>query len=67
MSVLVNWEKVNELCNEVGQEDFDEVVELFLEEVEETLGHVGQEGRLSMSPASPRSSPKPMTYEDTVR
>lgn len=45
MSVLVNWEKVNELCNEVGQEDFDEVVELFLEEVEETLGHVGQEGR----------------------
>ena len=33
------------LRDEVGAEDFDEVLELFLEEVEETLGHLGDAGR----------------------
>lgn len=42
---MINWSKVSELCEEVGAEDFDEVVELFLEEVEETLGELGNAGR----------------------
>lgn len=31
---MIEWSRVNELRDEVGAEDFDEVVELFLEEVE---------------------------------
>lgn len=42
---MINWDKVNELRNEIGAEDFSEVVELFLEEVEETLIKVGESGR----------------------
>ena len=34
---MIRWTRVNELRDEVGAEDFDEVVELFLEEVEETI------------------------------
>lgn len=34
---MIDWSRVNELCGEVGAEDFDEVVELFLEEVEEVI------------------------------
>lgn len=45
MSSLINWAKVGELREEVGAEDFDEVVELFLEEVEETLAQLGADGR----------------------
>lgn len=35
--VMIHWSRVNELRDEVGAEDFDEVVELFLEEVEEVI------------------------------
>ena len=45
MTSLINWNKVRELRDEVGAEDFDEVVELFLEEVEETISQLGSEGR----------------------
>lgn len=41
----INWNKVNELRSEVGAEDFDEVVELFLEEVEETISELLNPGR----------------------
>ncbi len=34
---MIDWSRVFELYNEVGAEDFDEVVELFLEEVEEVI------------------------------
>jgi len=34
---MIDWERVQELKDEVGAEDFDEVVDLFLEEVEENL------------------------------
>jgi len=34
---MINWPRVKELRDEVGAEDFDEVVELFLEEVEEVI------------------------------
>ncbi|WP_442970022.1 hypothetical protein [Roseovarius sp. ZX-A-9] len=31
---MIDWSRVAELRSEIGAEDFDEVVELFLEEVE---------------------------------
>lgn len=34
---MIQWTRVNELREEVGAEDFDEVVDLFLEEVEEVI------------------------------
>ena len=34
---MIDWARVSELRDEVGAEDFDEVVELFLEEVEEAI------------------------------
>jgi len=39
---MIHWPRVNELREEVGAEDFDEVVELFLEEVEEVIGRFRQ-------------------------
>lgn len=37
---MIDWSRVDELCEEVGPEDFDEVVELFLEEVEEVIARM---------------------------
>ena len=34
---MINWERVNELREEIGSDDFDEVAEIFLEEVEEVV------------------------------
>ncbi|PSL17979.1 Hpt domain-containing protein [Shimia abyssi] len=34
---MISWVRVQELKDEIGEEDFDEVVELFLEEVEEVI------------------------------
>ena len=34
---MIDWACVSELRDEVGAEDFDEVVELFLEEVDEAI------------------------------
>lgn len=34
---MIDWGQVKTLRDEVGQEDFEEVVELFLEEVEEVV------------------------------
>ena len=45
MSDPIDWAKVDQLRDEVGAEDFDEVVELFLEEVDEVIGQLGQPGR----------------------
>lgn len=39
---MIDWSRVNELREEVGAEDFDEVVDLFLEEVEEVIGRLNQ-------------------------
>jgi HPt (histidine-containing phosphotransfer) domain-containing protein len=50
---MINWERVNELRDEVGQEDFLEVVEIFLEEVDEVVARL-------------RSAPDPTTYEDDL-
>ncbi|GLQ28293.1 Hpt domain-containing protein [Sulfitobacter pacificus] len=37
---MIDWSHVQQLCLEVGAEDFDEVVELFFEEVEDTLSRL---------------------------
>ena len=37
---MIDWTRVKELCDEVGAEDFDEVIELFFEEVEEVTERV---------------------------
>lgn len=34
---MIDWTRINELRNEVGVDDFGEVVELFLEEVDEVI------------------------------
>ena len=34
---MIDWDRVNELRDEIGAEDFAEVVEIFLEEVEEEI------------------------------
>ena len=34
---MIDWERVQQLRGEVGADDFDEVVELFLEEVDEIV------------------------------
>lgn len=37
---MIDWDRVNELRDEVGAEDFQEVFEMFLEEVEETMARM---------------------------
>lgn len=45
---MIDWTRVNDLKSEVGAEDFEEIVEIFLEEVGETL--LANQG--GMSPGS---------------
>lgn len=40
---MILWSRVNELREEVGPEDFDEVVDLFLEEVEGVIDKLRQD------------------------
>ena len=37
---MIDWERVEELRDEIGAEDFGEVVELFLDEVEEVIARL---------------------------
>ncbi len=37
---MIDWGKVSELNDEIGAEDFAEVVELFLEEVDSTIAEL---------------------------
>jgi histidine phosphotransfer protein HptB len=37
---MIDWSRVNELREEVGAEDFEEVVDIFLEEVEEVISRL---------------------------
>jgi len=47
---MISWDRVNELRDEVGSEDFAEVAEIFLEEVDEVMDRL-------------RATPDPSTYE----
>ncbi|MGJ8582849.1 MAG: Hpt domain-containing protein [Marinosulfonomonas sp.] len=50
---MISWQRVNELREEVGQDDFHEVVELFLEEVDDVIDRL-------------RASPNPTTFSDDM-
>lgn len=39
---MIDWVRVNELRDEIGEEGFAEVVELFLDEVEEVVVRLGR-------------------------
>lgn len=47
---MIDWQRVHELQDEVGLEDFHEVVDLFLEEVEEVVERL-------------KGTPDPASYE----
>lgn len=34
---MINWNRINDLTNDIGAENIDEVIEVFLEEVEDVL------------------------------
>ncbi len=38
---MIDWNRVNELRHEIGADDFDEVVQLFLEETDEVIAGIG--------------------------
>ena len=50
---MIDWKRVEELKQEVGDEDFAEVVVLFLEEVEETIARM-------------KATPSPNTLEEDM-
>ena len=52
-SGMIDWDRVNELRTEIGDDGFDEVVELFLDEVESVVMRLG-------------SDPDPSRYEDDL-
>ncbi len=37
---MIDWDRVNELRDEVGADEFEEVVEIFLEELAEGIGRL---------------------------
>lgn len=50
---MIDWKRVDELRREVGNEGFSEVVELFLDEVEQIVLRL-------------RTTPDPSTYEEDL-
>ncbi|MCK0141375.1 Hpt domain-containing protein [Aliiroseovarius sp. F20344] len=50
---MINWNRVNELKDEIGEEDFGEIAEIFLEEVEEVIERL-------------KASPDPKLYEQDM-
>ncbi len=41
---MIDWTKVEELKADIGPDDFDDIVEVFLDEVEEELGKLPAKG-----------------------
>ena len=37
---MIDWAYVNGLCNDIGRDSFDEIIQVFFEEVEDTLKHL---------------------------
>ncbi|AXI44638.1 histidine kinase [Sulfitobacter sp. SK012] len=37
---MIDWNRITNLIDEIGAEDFDEVVELFIEEVDEVIARL---------------------------
>jgi hypothetical protein len=44
---MIQWARVMELRDEIGREDFEEVVDLFLEEVDEVVDRLRQKAVLT--------------------
>lgn len=40
---MIDWDRVNELRNEIGAADFDEVAQLFLEETDEVIANINRD------------------------
>ena len=40
---MINWPRVNQLRDEVGRDEFDEVVEIFLDEVQDVMVRLRQD------------------------
>ncbi|SMH44839.1 Hpt domain-containing protein [Maritimibacter sp. HL-12] len=40
---MIDWERVRELKEEIGEDDFAEVAEMFMNEVEEVIGRLQNE------------------------
>lgn len=47
---MIDWARVHELKEEIGEDDFAEVAEMFIAEVEEVIAHL-------------KATPSPETYE----
>jgi HPt (histidine-containing phosphotransfer) domain-containing protein len=43
---MLDWDRIRELREEIGEEDYAEVVELFFEEVESAVERLGQPGTI---------------------
>jgi histidine phosphotransfer protein HptB len=44
---MIEWERVNELRSEIGDDDFADVVELFLQEADEAIARISASGGAS--------------------
>lgn len=53
VDAMIDWARVDELCHEIGFDGFAEVVELFLDEVEDVVMRLG-------------SAPNPVNYEQDL-
>jgi histidine phosphotransfer protein HptB len=51
--VMIDWDRVQELKDEIGEEDFAEVAEMFMAEVEEVIERL-------------KVAPDPAKYEDDL-
>jgi histidine phosphotransfer protein HptB len=51
--MMIDWPRVTELRDEIGEEGFAEVVELFLDEVEDVIGRLA-------------TAPDPLRFEDDL-
>lgn len=47
---MIDWQRVNELRTEVGEDDFPEIVTVFLEEVDEVIDRLSTSGAVSAAP-----------------
>jgi HPt (histidine-containing phosphotransfer) domain-containing protein len=43
--VVIDWERITQLRNEIGAEDFGEVIEIFLEEVEAAISGLKEDAQ----------------------
>lgn len=41
---MIDWDRVAELRDEIGEEGFAEIAEIFIEEIDETLAHLAAAG-----------------------